>query len=258
VYDFNLADFVAHYRLPVSDAFNSIKFLEREGYIELTEELNNPSRVMFIVSRDDLYKFQVANASLDGFIKLVLRSYTGMFSEYVAVNEELLSKKSGLTRDNVYKFFVHLSSQNIIKYVPGKKTALVIFTEERLDRKSLLISNQNYQEVKDKYVARLDRMLDYVSSSTRCRVTILLDYFGEEIAGQCDVCMTRNELDLSKYEFDLILERIKAILENESVDSGQVVKVIGGDQDKTIKVLRWLLDHDKILTDDNQKLIWNQ
>ena len=150
VFDFNMYDFVSKYRLPVIETYNSLQFLQREGYMEFTEEINNPSRVHFIVSRDDLYKFQVANESFDGFIKLLLRSYTGMFSEFVPVNEEALSRKSAATRDTIYQYLVKLSAFNIIRYIPGKKTALVIFTEERLTRKALMISPDNYLHVKEK------------------------------------------------------------------------------------------------------------
>ena len=140
VFDFNMSDFISKYRLPVIETYNSLQFLQREGYMEFTEEINNPSRVHFVVSRDDLYKFQVANESFDGFIKLLLRSYTGMFTEFVPINEDVLSRKSAATRDTVYQYLVKLSSFNIIRYIPGKKTALVIFTEERLLRKALMIS----------------------------------------------------------------------------------------------------------------------
>ncbi len=259
VYDFSLAEFVSKYRLSVTQAYNSLKFLEREKYLELTEELNNPSRVYFKVSRDDLYKFQVANASMDGFIKLLLRSYTGMFTEYVPINEDILSKKSGLSRDIIYKFLVNLSSRDIINFIPGKKTALIIFTEERLDRKSLYISPENHKDVMDKYLGRLDEMIKYVSSQTKCRASMLLDYFGQESVrcGMCDVCMSRNELDLSKYEFDQILDKIKNVLEKEPMTAGQMVANIDTDEEKTVKVIRWLLDHDKILKDDSENLIWN-
>ncbi|MGM0667232.1 MAG: RecQ family ATP-dependent DNA helicase [Bacteroidota bacterium] len=259
VYDFNLAEFVSKYRLSVSQAYNSLKFLEREKYLELTEELNNPSRVHFRVSRDDLYKFQVANAAMDGFIKLLLRSYTGMFTEYVPVNEESLARKSGLQRDIIYKFFLNLSKRDIINYIPGKKTALIIFTEERLDRKSLYISPENHKNVKERYLERLNEMLKYVSSQTRCRASMLLDYFGQESVrcGMCDVCMSRNELDLSKYEFDQILDRIKEILLKNSVAADQLVEKLETDEEKAVKVIRWLLDHDKILKDDTEKLVWN-
>jgi len=258
VFDFNMYDFVAKYRLPVIETYNSLQFLQREGYMEFTEEINNPSRVHFIVSRDDLYKFQVANESFDGFIKLLLRSYTGMFSEFVPVNEETLSLKSAATRDTIYQYLVKLSTLNIIRYIPGKKTALVIFTEERLVRKALMISPDNYLHVKEKYEIRLNKMIEYADSDSHCRSVYLLDYFGEESdrCGICDVCRERNELELSKYEFDIILEDIKGILSGKNPDAEELVKLIDYPEDRVIKVIRWLLDHNKIIQDKDYKLTW--
>ena len=258
VFDFNMYDFVAKYRLPVIETYNSLQFLQREGYVEFTEEINNPSRVHFIVSRDDLYKFQVANESFDGFIKLLLRSYTGMFSEFVPVNEEALSRKSAATRDTIYQYLVKLSFLNIIRYIPGKKTALVIFTEERLVRKALMISPDNYLHVKEKYEIRMNKMIDYADSDSHCRSVYLLNYFGEESdrCGICDVCRERNELELSKYEFDLILEEIKSILSEKNPDAEELVKLIDYPEDRVIKVIRWLLDHNKIVQDADHKLSW--
>jgi ATP-dependent DNA helicase RecQ len=259
VFEFNLYDFVAKFRLPVIETYNSLQFLQREGYMEFTEEINNPSRVHFIVSRDDLYKFQVANESFDGFIKLLLRSYTGMFSEFVPINEEALSRKSAATRETIYQYLVKLSSLNIIRYIPGKKSALVIFTEERLVRKALMISPDNYLNVKEKYEIRLDKMIGYADTDNHCRSVYLLDYFGEESdrCGTCDVCRERNELELSKYEFDIILEEIKSVLSEKNPDAEELVKLIDYSEDRVIKVIRWLLDHNKILPDMDHKLKWN-
>jgi len=258
VFDFNMAEFVSRYRLPVIETFNSLAFLQREGYVEFTEEINNPSRVHFIVGRDDLYKFQVANEPFDGFIKLMLRSYTGMFTEFVVINEESLSKKAAITRETVYQYLVKLSSMNIIRYIPGKKTSLVIFTEERLERKALMISPDNYLHVREKYSARLEKMIEYGESKNRCRSVMLLDYFGEESdrCGTCDVCRERNELDLSKYEFDIILEEIKAILSEKNPDPEEMVAMLSYPEEKVIKVIRWLLDHNKIIQDSDHRLSW--
>jgi ATP-dependent DNA helicase RecQ len=258
VFDFNMYDFVSKYRLPVIETYNSLQFLQREGYLEFTEEINNPSRVHFIVSRDDLYKFQVANEHFDGFIKLLLRSYTGMFTEFVPINEEALSRKSASTRDTIYNYLVKLSTLNIIRYIPGKKTALVIYTEERLVRKALMISPENYLHVKEKYEIRMNRMIEYADSDNRCRSVLLLDYFGEESdrCGICDVCRKRNELDLSKYEFDIILEEIKSILGKANPDAEELVRMIDYSEDKVIKVVQWLLDHNKILNNKEHHLSW--
>ncbi len=260
VFDFSIRDFVSKYRLPVIETFNSLIFLQREGYVEFTEEINNPSRVHFVVGRDDLYRFQVANEAFDNFIKLLLRSYTGMFTEFVAINEDLLAKRSGLSRDAVYNFLVKLSSLNIIRYIPGKKTAMVIFTEERLERKALVISSSNYLDVRKKHVFRLNKMIDYVESATRCRSVLLLDYFGEESdrCGICDVCRERNELDLSKYEFDLILDEVKKLLTGNRYDAAELVSKVSLPAEKVIRVVRWLLDHNKIVRDNKNLLTWRE
>jgi len=258
IFDFNMSDFVAKFRLPVNETYNSLQFLQREGYLEFTEEINNPSRVHFVVGRDDLYKFQVANESYDGFIKLLLRSYPGMFTEFVPVNEEILARKTALSRDTVYQYLIRLSAQNIIRFIPGKKTPLVIFTEERLDRRALFISPENYLHVKEKFIFRLEKILEYTESENRCRSQILLAYFGDESdrCGVCDTCRERNELDLSKYEFDIILEEIKSVLGKGKPDMEGLVKDVTFPSEKVIKVIRWLLDHNKIETDQEMKLHW--
>ena len=258
VYDFNMADFLMKYRLPVNETYNSLVLLQREGYVEFTEEINNPSRIHFVVGRDDLYRFQVANETYDSFIKMLLRSYSGMFTEFTAISEEMLAKKSGLPRDNIYQMLVRLSSSNIIRYIRGKKTPLIIFTEERLDRKGLLISPENYLHVREKYISRLESMMEYVESSTKCRSVILLDYFGEESerCGKCDTCRERNELEMSTYEFDLILDQLKSLVTQGEMTMEDLVSQIEYPSDKVVKVIRWLLDHNKIITASDNTLAW--
>ncbi len=257
--DFNIGHFVSKYKLSVSEAYNSIKFLEKNGYLELTEELNNPSRVHFIVTRDDLYKFQVANATMDSFIKLLLRSYTGMFNGFVAINEDYLSKKSGLDREKIYKIMTQLSSLNIIRYIPGKKSALILLLEERLDRKNLLISRENHINIQQRFTERLENMISYVTNDSKCRSSMLLEYFGQKSqrCGLCDICLSRNELDMSKYEFDMILDEIKSSLSENDLDLASLLLKIEGEEARVLKVVRWLLDHDKILQDSNNMLVWN-
>jgi ATP-dependent DNA helicase RecQ len=181
-----------------------------------------------------------------------------MFSEFVPINEEALSRKSAATRDTIYQYLVKLSSLNIIRYIPGKKTALVIFTEERLVRKALMISPDNYLHVKEKYEVRMNKMIEYADSDSHCRSVYLLDYFGEEAdrCGICDVCRERNELDLSKYEFDIILEEIKNVLSEKKPDAEELVKLMEYPEDRVIKVIRWLLDHNNIVQDRDHKLWW--
>jgi ATP-dependent DNA helicase RecQ len=254
VYDFSISDFISKYRLPAIETINSLKFLQREGYMEFTEEINNPSRVHFIIGRDDLYKFQVANESFDSFIKLLLRSYTGMFTEFIPVNEDDLSRKSGATRDRIYQYLVKLSSMNIIRYIPGKKTSLVILREERLMRKALFISPENYLHVKEKYEERLGKMVDYADSDDRCRTVMLLDYFGEESepCGTCDFCRDRKQVDAG--EFENTINLIEGILKDKTITPEELVNLSGVEDKTIIDAVRWLIDRNRVIRNPDNSL----
>lgn len=260
VHDFDLWKFASAFRFSVTETYNSLTFLQKEGYLEFTDEINNPSRVHFIVSRDDLYRFQVANEDYDRFIKLLLRTYSGMFSEFVPVNEEALAARAGVSREVIYQFLVRLSSQDIIHFIPGKKSPLVIFTEERLDRSHLRISPEVYLRVKENYIERVAAITEYAENRTRCRSAALTAYFGEQTrrCGLCDTCQERNELDLSKYEFDLVVDRIKELLAEKPLRPDELEPMMELPREKSVRVIRWLLDHEKLLYDSQQRLIWKK
>ena len=134
-----------------------------------------------------------------------------------------------------------------------------MFVEERLDRKSLLITRENHVDVKERFTERLEAMITYVTNDSKCRASMLLEYFGQESqrCGNCDVCLSRNELDLSKYEFDLILDKVKQLLSSREMEIDELIAKSKNDEDDVIKVVRWLLDRDKILKDKSNKLTWN-
>ena len=197
-YDFNLFDFATAYKLNSVIAYNALKFLEKHGYIELTDEINNPSRILFTLNRDDLYKFQIQNQKFDGFIKLLLRSYTGLFSDYTKIDEDLIAKRANIKRDLVYQYLVKLSQMKVISFIPSRKTPLLILTEERLDEKSIHISYEFYNDRKERFKKRLDGMLQYAFSEEDCRNNLILKYFGKPTGtpcGACDICKSRLEDD---------------------------------------------------------------
>ena len=259
VYDFNLFDFASTYKINTVKAFNSLKFLEREGYIELTDELDNPSRLMFIVDRQELYKYQVAHAEMDKFIKIILRAFAGIFSQYVNIDEAYLARVSGIQVQSVIENLKNLSKQHIINYIPRKKTPLIIFTEERLDEKNLHFSIENYRDRKERFLERINTMIDYAENGLKCRSQFLLEYFGEKYSyrcGKCDVCTSRNELDLSKIDFDNILEKIKNLLSQKPYSMEDLVDAAKQNPDRVLKVVHFLLDNKKIEKNAESLLVW--
>lgn len=256
-----MREFAQRYKLPVYQVYSSLKFLKNEGYIDFTEEDFSPSKVHFVMARDDLYKFQVEQSKFDPFIKLLLRSYTGFFSGYVSVDESYIAKKAQVKPEIVHEYLNALDSFGVINYIPQRNTPFVVFTEERLEPKNLRISKENYQAAKDRYLKRIDAMLHYAESTAKCRSQLLLEYFGETDSvrcGECDVCSRRNELNLSTYEFDLILEQLKSLLREKEYDLQILTDSVDCDEKKVLKVIRWLLDNEKIFYTKEKRLKWHK
>ena len=259
-YDFVFYDFLSKYKFNALIAHNALLILQKEGYLELSDEINNPSKIHFTIQRDDLYKFQISNARFDGFIKLLLRSYSGLFSDYVAIVQNLLSKRSGLKMEDVLTYISKLQNLGVIKYVPRRKNPVITFTEERLDKKDISFSVEAYRFLKERFVEKINSMIQYASGDTKCRSQILLEYFGEKDSlrcGKCDVCQQRNELDMSKYEFDLILKDIKALLKNSALSMNALVDQLSHPEEKVVKIFQWLLEHKKITQDEKMLYSWN-
>ena len=258
IFEFHLQGFAQAFKFQQAMVYNSLKILQREGYLEFTEEVDSPSRVFFTVSRNDLYKFQVANAKLDSFIKLILRSYTGLFSGYVIINEELLEKRSGLNQEQVYNYLKHLRKSKIIDYVPRNRTPYVYFIKERIGVDRLKISHDSYDLRKKELSNRINSVIEYATSSIRCRSQMLLEYFGETDAprcGNCDVCKSLKALELSGFEFETIAKEIKKILASPTTYEAVLLK-LKGDQLKKQQVIKWLLDNNKIIYRVDNLLEW--
>ncbi|MBN2273243.1 MAG: RecQ family ATP-dependent DNA helicase [Bacteroidales bacterium] len=256
-YDFSVSDFVSAFKIELHTAFSSLKILEREGYIEITEEINSPSRLKFVLGRDDLYKFQIANAFFDAFIKLILRSYSGVFSEYTVIDETSLARKASVDRDVVVTYLNRLSTMGIIKYIKQKRTPMVIYLEERLDEKSLHISKENYRIRKERYWERAKAMLNYASTNDTCRSQLLLKYFGETHippCNYCDVCRNKKERDLQQQEFDMISDEVKGVVALEPLRPEDLLSRLVFNREKVLQVVQWMLDNDYLAYTEDQKL----
>ena len=260
ILDFSIGDFARNYNLQLIRAYNSLKILQREGYLELTDEIDSPAKVHFIMDRDELYKFQVNNARFDTFIKLLLRSYTGFFTDYIGIDEELLAKRASVPLDHVWKFLNTLNSYKVIRYIPRKKTPYIIFTKERLDPKRIFLSKENYDDRKKKYSRQIESVLYYAGTNHRCRSQLLMEYFGENdgpLCGTCDVCQSGNQKNETGDERDRIAAQVKTELLQQPLFFQELVDRMEDKETIVIPVIRWLSDQQKIKYREDNKLEWS-
>jgi len=261
-YSFNIIDFSHQYNIPVFTVYNCLKFLEKEGYLFLSESNYNPSRIKIELHKDELYEFQVKNNKLDPFLKTILRSYTGLFDNYVKINEYELAKRLNTSHEKIVKALTYLSHLEVITYIEQTKLPQLTYLTERLATNDLRISTQNYHDRKEIAIKKMESVIYYVSSQHKCRSEILLNYFGEKNiyrCGTCDVCLERNKLDLSDMEFSSVSNQIKQLLTEEHLAITQLInKIDGVRDDKIIKVIQWLTDNHKLVTNDENLLEWRK
>ena len=194
---FNLIEFSKKFSLNSVSAYYAIKYLEQEGYWELTDEMDNPSKIMFMVGRDELYKVQIDNPELDKFIKSVLRIYTALFSRITPIDEEYIARCTMDSVMGVKEKLKQLSKLRIIKYIPKVRTPLIIMNTERLVESNLYISQKRYEERKGMFQKRIESIISYVKETGECRSRMLIDYFGQPAdndCGICDVCLKNKNL----------------------------------------------------------------
>lgn len=259
-FDFDFRSFCSNYNLNPSTTQSALKFIEKEGYVFISDLVDTESKVFISASKDDLYKFQVEHIKYDKFIKTMLRSYPGLFTEFTSISEEELGRRVNCDTKRVVQLLSALQQFEIIKYKSRKSVPQLTFLTERLDGKSISLSPENYATLLKKSRERLGAILEFVSNNTKCRSVQLLAYFGEkQVArcGNCDVCIERNKIELSELEFDTVLNQIKPLLQKQPLPLRELAEnVKGASEDKIIKVVQWLLDNEKITYDKSRRLSW--
>ncbi|MDL2256109.1 RecQ family ATP-dependent DNA helicase [Parabacteroides sp. OttesenSCG-928-K15] len=247
VHDFMLEDFCHVFKFSMLQAHHALKILDLSGYIEYTEEIENASRLRFTATREELYRYLRQDPVTDSVLHVILRTYTGLFADYVYINETTIATKAGVTQQQVYDLLINLSKYRIVSYIPQKKTPLIVYTQTREELKYLSIPRSAYEDRKKRFETRIQKVLEYMDNDTVCRSRMLLRYFGEKDSrdcGICDVCKARHHTGLANHEFHAIRASLEAILTEKPVEVKTLVHEIPFPMDKTLQTIRFLADND--------------
>ena len=247
--EFNIEDFCRKFKLFPVPVDSALKILTQAGYLQYTDEQDNASRLLFTLQRDELYKLREQDDKTELLVRTLLRSYTGLFTDYAFINEDSLATRTGLNRRQVYEILMRLSKQRILKYIPRKKTPYIIYTRERLDVDEIILPPSIYDERKQQYEERINAMLDYVDDEIACRSRKLLRYFGEKNeheCGQCDVCLGRKH-GKKEYSEQSLRSELLELLSGETLTPADVAGRFNVEREVLVNVLRQLLDDGEIL-----------
>ena len=252
--EFNLEEFCRKFKYFPVPVDSALKILTQAGYLEYTDEQDNASRILFTIRRDELYKLREMGTEAETLIQTILRSYTGVFTDYAYISEDTLAIRTGLTRQQIYNILVTLTKRRIVDYIPHKKTPYIIYTRERLELRYLHIPASVYEERKARYEARIKAMEEYVTSESVCRSRMLLRYFGEKNehnCKQCDVCLNRHETDcLLEDSFREMRKQILELLTRKSLPPAGIANAIEAEREDISRVIQYLLEEGELKMQD--------
>jgi len=255
--EFNLQIFCYQFKHYPVQAHNALLLLDKAGYIRYTEDDEIISRVMFTLSRDELYRLKERPDKQERIIQAMLRKYSGLFSEFVYIDEYLLAKESGVEYNDVYLCLKELAHLGILQYIPRKRTNLITFTTRRVEQDEIVLPKEIYAERKKQYKKRIESMIQYVTDRDVCHSCFLLAYFGEkesEKCGRCDVCLENKPP--KKEEAEAIREALIQQLKGGPV-LPRDIDFTGFNKEHFLAVAKSMLHREDIILDKQQRFILN-
>lgn len=246
---FNIDEFCRNFKHFPVQTDSALKILTRAGYLEYTDEQDNASRIMFTITKEELYRIREQSEDTEKLLRILLRSYTGLFTDYAYISEDNLSTRSGLSKQQIYETLLSLSRQHILHYIPAKKTPYIIYTRERQETERVYLSKEVYEDRKESYVQRINAMIEYAESENRCRSRMLLRYFGEKNehnCGQCDVCLQQHQSGLKSGEFESISQQLQALLKENPLSLQEIKDKMQVPENHLIKVVSYLVSEEII------------
>jgi len=259
-YSFDISEFSDRYNQDIITVYNSLKFLELGGFILLNENTYQPSTLRILVNNYDLYQYQVKDKTLNLIIQFIVRSYMGVFDNYVKIDDYIISKKLKIKQQELDKQLTYLHKNGIIDYTPKFKGSKIIYVTERLPDTHFSINPKFYNDRKKDAEIKVKSVLEFLENKI-CRNQYLLNYFGEVKAkkcGLCNVCLNIDDTNLNNSHY----QNIKTEVEHQfnSKDEFEIenfiIKHSKYTRQNIISTLRWMSEHDLIYIDRKGKNVF--
>ena len=245
-----MKDFTERYNMSSLKVYNMLKYLEKEEYIRLSEAIHSPSKLTIKVSNAELYKFQIANKYYDNFLKLLLRSYTNLFYNYVIINEQEIANRFNVTNEEVVRLLNKLVQLEIVKYAPKNNNSQITYLKARKDTEKLYLAEKKWEERKKYEQEKLNKITNYIIDKDSCRSRLLLHYFGETESnkcGKCDFCINEKREKIKESEYKEITNKLEIFLKDKELTIEEICVLMPNyHEQQLISIIQYLFDNDKV------------
>ena len=246
VFPFSMEEHARTVKMNATQYFSALKLLQNIGVILVSEHLRDKSQLQFRLDGDQLLRYQKEKPEFEPLITAILRSYTGVFTQYTDIDEQILANRLETTEESVVEQLKTLRGEKILSYQPLSNIPLLVFLKDRIDERYLYFDKKIYDFRKEKAEERLAAVENYVKTDNVCRSQLLLQYFGEwdsTPCGGCDVCRRNRIHQVRNRDFERISEEVKA-LERLQKSPKEILAELSKryEEPQIVSVMRWLAD----------------
>lgn len=261
-FDFDITDFCNNFNLHAGETYHAIEKLEEEGFLELNESFYHPSKASINLSREELYKFQIANAAFDPLIKTLLRLCGGeIFTNFVRISENQIARLLNTSMLKVTNYLNHLNELKVITYDRLRDKPQLAFITPRFDATKLPLNIDRINARRQIKKEKLDAILNYVENTRLCRTAMILEYFGElsfEDCGHCDICLEKKKKN-TKSDHARIVEMLLYELKKGPKFPEDLIKPFDqGEIGMVEEIIRDMNDRKELKYDTKGRLVWNK
>ena len=246
VFPFSMEEHARAVQMNATQYFNALKLLNNIGVILVSEHLREKSELQFTLTGDQLLRYQKENPAYEPLITTILRSYTGVFSQFADIDERLIATRLETTEEAVIEQLKALRGEKILSYQPRSNIPLIVFLKDRIDERYLYFDKKIYDFRKEKAEERLAAVENYVKCDNVCRSQLLLQYFGEwdsTPCGECDVCRRTQIQRVRNKSFELISNEIEK-LQQRGLTQKEILAELSKkyEEPQIVAVMRWMAD----------------
>ncbi len=252
IHTFNLDDFCQVYHFFPNTVVAALRILCQAGYLIYEDDPDNKARCKFLVRRDSLYTLEHLSPTEDKVVTALLRTYSGLFADYVYINEFLIAKKLGMEENTVYLTLQSLSKQGIVHFIPQRNTPYITYVVDRVEPQMLKFPPAIYEDHIKQATEHINAIIKYANNSRKCRSRQLLRYFGEKTSkpcGKCDVCLAKNKA-LSRQNVKAAIAAIKTLLSDKEAHPFRELNTLLFPKKTIADALRYMSAEEMIITEN--------
>ena len=249
VFNFDLQVFTSAFKLNLFEVLYSLDILKQEEVLTYQDQVFSPSTLMFTTNRRSLESFEIEHQNLEPLIKILLRTYGGIFDIPIKINESQIAWLLKWDISNVRASLKKLHHFGITEYHPSKESAQILFQQERIKADELQINYQLYNERKKEYTHRVEKMIAYILTEN-CRSNFISEYFGDKsnvICGICDRCKSTSHTDASKKMISYLLKKIKIELHSKEMTFDELANQLNAEEKNLMLALEILRKEGEIV-----------